>query len=159
MDSIDWARERWSDAGEPKPDHLAAMAAILRLSQLVGAALDRSLREHEMSRTGYLILASLRITRDRTLAMSQLGRRLILHPTTISLVVDQLQTRGLVERRPHPSDRRTVLAILTGEGARVLHEISVAVSGTSYGLDGVTDRQAITLTEILRQVRVAIGDE
>ncbi len=158
-DSMDWARERWAEAGEPRPDHFAAMAAVLRLSALVGSALDRSLREHDLSRTGYLILATLRIARDQTLAMNQLARRLILHPTTISLVVDQLQAKGLVERCPHPSDRRTVLTSLTTEGARVLHATSEAVSETGYGLDGVSDRQAITLTEVMRQVREAIGDE
>jgi len=69
-----------------------------------------------------------------------------------------LQTRGLVDRGPHPSDRRTVLATLTRPGRRIDQDQRCLAAG-GYGLDGVSDRLAITLTEVVRQVRVAIGDE
>jgi DNA-binding MarR family transcriptional regulator len=35
-------------------------------------------------------------------------------------IVDELEQRGLVERRPHPSDRRVRALYLTGEGRKVL---------------------------------------
>jgi DNA-binding MarR family transcriptional regulator len=35
-------------------------------------------------------------------------------------IVDELEQRGLVERRPHPSDRRIRALYLTGEGRRLL---------------------------------------
>jgi DNA-binding MarR family transcriptional regulator len=90
--------------------------------------------------------------------MNQLGRRLTLHPTTISLTTDQLQERGLVTRKPHPTDRRTTLASLTPDGVRTLTTVNQSVGGSHYGLDGVSDRLAITLTEVIRQVRGALGD-
>jgi DNA-binding MarR family transcriptional regulator len=35
-------------------------------------------------------------------------------------IVDELEQRGLVERRPHPSDRRVRALYLTGEGRKLL---------------------------------------
>lgn len=35
-------------------------------------------------------------------------------------LVDELERRGLVERRPHPSDRRIRTLYLTGDGRRLL---------------------------------------
>jgi DNA-binding MarR family transcriptional regulator len=35
-------------------------------------------------------------------------------------IVDELERRGLVERRPHPSDRRIRALYLTGEGRKLL---------------------------------------
>jgi DNA-binding MarR family transcriptional regulator len=158
MDSIEWSRLRWAAAGEPEPDHFAAMAAILRLHQLVGANLDRLLKEHNLGQTAYLVLASLQLATEKALPMSQLGRRLLLHATTISLTVDQLQAKGWVIRKPHPTDRRTTLAVLTPEGADLLSEVNAALGTARYGLDGVGDRLAIALTEVIRHVRTHLGD-
>ena len=156
---MDWARDRWVEAGEPDQERFIATMAILRLSGIVGAGLDRALKDHDTSRTGFMILCTLRIAHDQSLTMSQLSKRLVLHATTISLVVDQLQERGLVTRSQHPSDKRTVLATLTPKGAKALHKINLSVSESGYGLDGVDERLAIMLTEVIRYARNALGDE
>lgn len=158
IDPIEWTRRQWEAGNGPEPDYFAAMAAVLRLEQLVGLALDRQIREHGLSRTGYLILVTLYLQEDRTLSMGRLSKRLLLHPTTVSLVTDKLQARELVLRSPHPTDRRTILAELTDDGARALVTVSESLSEVSYGLEGVTNRMAITLTEVIRQVRGSMGD-
>ncbi len=158
IDPIEWSRRAWEDGKGPAPDHFAAMAAVVRLEQLVGAALDRALREHGVSRTGYQILATLSLEPDRTLAMGQLSKRLLLHPTTVSLIADKLQARGLLSRVQSETDRRTTLASLTDEGAHTLTIVSESLSEINYGFEGVSPRLAITLTEIIRQVRHDMGD-
>jgi DNA-binding MarR family transcriptional regulator len=158
VDPIDWYRQVWEENKGPEPDYFAAMVATLRLEQLVGAALDRSVREHSLSRTGYLILVELSLQPDRTLSMGQLSKRLLLHPTTVSLVTDKLQVRELVLRSPHPTDRRTIHASLTDEGVRVLSAVNESLSEVNYGLEGATNRMAITLTEVIRVVRHSMGD-
>jgi MarR family transcriptional regulator, transcriptional regulator for hemolysin len=52
--------------------------------------------------------------------------------STLVRLVDILATRGLVERRPHPSDRRTNLIVLTKVGRRTLDEIR-ALLGEAEG--------------------------
>lgn len=158
VDSIEWSRRRWQEAGQPDPDHFAAMAAVLRTHQVIGSALDKALRAHDLSRTAYLLMTTLRMSVHHTRPLGQLSRHLMVHPTTITLVIDQLEKRGLVGRSPHPTDRRTVLASLTPEGVRVLDPTSKALADVGFGLDGVSGQLAVTLTEILRQVRDRVGD-
>jgi DNA-binding MarR family transcriptional regulator len=158
LDSIEWCRRRWEDNKGLAPDLFAAMGAVLRLEQLVGGTLDRLLREFNLNRTAYLILVTLHLKRDNTLTMGQLSKRLLLHPTTVSLVIDKLQARELVTRSPHPTDRRTILATLTDDGASTLATVGESLNTVNYGFEGVDGRLAITLTEVIRQVRKDMGD-
>ena len=41
-------------------------------------------------------------------------------PSRMVALVDELEQRGLVERRPHPSDRRVRALYLTAEGREML---------------------------------------
>ncbi|MCP3059935.1 MarR family transcriptional regulator [Myxococcus sp. K38C18041901] len=48
-----------------------------------------------------------------------LSRLADIHDKSITGVVDRLEARGLVERKRHPSDRRTVVNALTREGQSI----------------------------------------
>jgi DNA-binding MarR family transcriptional regulator len=61
-----------------------------------------------------------------TQRMSQLSERLHIAARSTTEVVEALESRGLVERRPDPGDRRATLAELTQEGASVLSAIRAA---------------------------------
>jgi DNA-binding MarR family transcriptional regulator len=113
VDPVEWTRQAWSDGDLPSPDHFAAMASLLRTHQAMVTEIDRRLKPHGMSRTAFLLMATLLISRDHTRPLGQLSKQLMVHPTTVTLVIDQLENRGMVSRRPHPTDRRTVLAALT----------------------------------------------
>jgi DNA-binding MarR family transcriptional regulator len=158
MDSVEWARLRWQETDSPGLEYAAAVTAVMRLHQILTANLDNALRGNDISRTGYLVLSTLGLAREHRLAMSQLSKRLMLHATTISLTVDQLRTRGLVERERHPTDGRTTLAVLTPAGLAALDTITESLAAASFGFTGVTERQAITLTEVIAGVRAALGD-
>ena len=58
--------------------------------------------------------------------LSELSGRLHIAPRSATEVVDALETRGLVERRPDPGDRRAILVELTGQGTGVLAAIREA---------------------------------
>lgn len=158
VDPIEWSRRRWQEAGQPDPDRFAAMAAVMRTHRLMGAALDKALKAHDLSRTAYLTMTTLRISVQQTRPLGQLSRRLMVHPTTITLVIDQLEHRGLISRTRHATDGRTVLASLTPEGVRVIDETIKTVADVGFGLDGVSGELAAALTDILRQVREKVGD-
>jgi DNA-binding MarR family transcriptional regulator len=49
-----------------------------------------------------------------------LGRSIGMDPSTMVAALDELEARGLVERRPHPSDRRAHALHMTDEGRRTL---------------------------------------
>jgi DNA-binding MarR family transcriptional regulator len=61
-----------------------------------------------------------------TQRMSELSEHLHIAARSTTEVVEALESRGLVERRPDPSDRRATLAELTEDGASVLRAIRAA---------------------------------
>jgi DNA-binding MarR family transcriptional regulator len=61
------------------------------------------------------IRALRRISR-RPMPMSELASLLAVDPPNLTPVVDDLERAGLVERQPHPTDRRVKLVVATPEG-------------------------------------------
>ena len=51
--------------------------------------------------------------------MRKLAQKLKCEPSNVTGIVDRLEARGLVERRPDPADRRVKLAAATDEGRRM----------------------------------------
>ena len=85
---------------------------------------------------------------------SQASSRRFLAPRSTTEVADALESRGLIQRRPDPVDRRATLVELTGHGASVLEAIRAA-RGTGaervFGRLSQTDRAH--LARILRKLR------
>src|SRR5579875_2274223 len=75
------------------------------------------------------------------------AERLGIPASTMVSLVDQLEARSLLERRPHPADRRTRLLHLTGRGEAVLEE------ATALGAQG----ERAQLLSLLRRVAANIG--
>jgi DNA-binding MarR family transcriptional regulator len=50
------------------------------------------------------------------LTTRELSGLLCCEPSNVTFVIDRLETMGLVERRPHPSDRRARHLVLTAKG-------------------------------------------
>ena len=99
-DPVEWMRQRWLDQNEPKPEHFVAMATLLRTTILVTDEMDRVLKECQLSRTGYLILITLQTSHEQTRPLGQLSKVLLVHPTTVTMAIDQLEKPGLVRRVP-----------------------------------------------------------
>jgi len=86
--------------------------------------------------------------------LSDLSGRLHIAPRSATEVVDALESRGLVERRPDPSDRRATLADLTEHGTTVLRGIRAA-RGTEAErvFDRLSPADRDHLARILRQLQ------
>lgn len=157
-DPVEWVRERWVEQQLPDADRFAALASMLRAHQALTTDLDRRLRPFGLNRTMYLLMVTLSLSREGSRPLGYLSRYLMVHPTTVTLVVDQLERRHLVQRQPHPTDRRTSLAVLTTAGRELTGEATAALAEGGFGFDGVDDRTLTRLTQSLRSVRRAIGD-
>jgi DNA-binding MarR family transcriptional regulator len=80
------------------------MAAILRTHQAMTASIDATLRTHGLTRTGYLLMTTLLLSRDGTRPLGQLSRHLMVHPITVALALDQLEKRaGQAQPRIQPT--------------------------------------------------------
>lgn len=73
--------------------------------------------QHELSLTESAVLA--RLGRDGPATTSDLARAEGMRPQSMSAAVATLEERGLIERKPHPSDGRQLNIALTGKGAEV----------------------------------------
>jgi DNA-binding MarR family transcriptional regulator len=74
-----------------------------------------------VDRAGYLALRTLdRLGPVHTNALSE---ALHLDASTVTRQVAALAAGGLVERRPNPSDGRSSMLSLTGEGRRTMHQV------------------------------------
>lgn len=73
--------------------------------------------QHELSLTESAVLARLGRTGPATTA--ELARAEGMRPQSMSAAIAVLEERGLIERKPHPSDRRQVNIALTGRGAAI----------------------------------------
>jgi DNA-binding MarR family transcriptional regulator len=61
-------------------------------------------------------IRALRRIARRPMPMSELAALLTVDPPNLTPVVDDLERAGLVERQPHPTDRRVKLVVATPEG-------------------------------------------
>jgi DNA-binding MarR family transcriptional regulator len=100
-------------------------------------------------------LRALRVLRRHgMMRLSELSDHLHIAPRSTTEVVDALESRGLVQRRPDPGDRRATLVEVTEHGASVLDAIRAA-RGTEaervFGRLSQTDRAH--LARILRKLR------
>jgi DNA-binding MarR family transcriptional regulator len=138
----------------PSPAALRVPGAAYLLSQ-VGAHSSR--RWHErlapigLDPRSVLVLRHVGAEQGRTQA--SLSASLAVPPSRIVGIVDELERRGLVERRANPSDRRAHALWLTARGGRVLGEV-MAVSRAHEvdicaGLSEPDRRQLIELLSVI----------
>jgi DNA-binding MarR family transcriptional regulator len=62
------------------------------------------------------------IGHNQDMRMKELSERLGVTTGTLTVGVDKLEKLGLVERRPHESDRRSWLIVLTDEGKEMYEQ-------------------------------------
>jgi DNA-binding MarR family transcriptional regulator len=90
------------------------------------------------------------VTRRAPIGMSELAREEDLNPTMLSRVVARLVELGLIERAPHPEDRRAVLVRPTPAGVAVRDETRRARTDVlAHELDLLSPREASALEEAL----------
>ena len=99
------------------PRHAEAWIGLLEAHKRLTRALDAELEaRHGVGLSGVEVLGRLAAADGRFLRLSALAQATGLSLSRVSRLVDGLQARGLVERRPCPDDARAVEAHLTPAG-------------------------------------------
>jgi len=87
-----------------------------------------------------------------------LSKRMDINPGTISVYVQRLVERGLVEKRQDEADRRTWWLSLTEDGKVAYREtIDGAAAYTRAFLDPLTDEEQRTLHRLMLKVAEGLG--
>jgi DNA-binding MarR family transcriptional regulator len=159
FDPIEEARARWSERWTPDvSEAMAAATSIMRAQQVVLAAVDGALRPFGLTFARYEGLVLLLFSRRGVLPLGKMGQRLMIHPTSVTNIIDRLERQGLVRRIPHPTDGRTTLAEITDDGRRLAKEATTAVNAVTFGLDCLDVEELQQLIRITRKLRKSVGD-
>jgi DNA-binding MarR family transcriptional regulator len=158
FDAIAEARRQWEVHGWPGASAMAATTSIMRAHQIVLARVEDALRPLDLTFARYEALVLLYFSRNGALPLGKMGERLMVHPTSVTNIVDRLEDQGLLRRVPHPTDRRTILAAITDEGRQRVERATKAVGEIDLGMNGLSESQQDELTNLLRQLRIDAGD-
>lgn len=109
---------------------------------------------HVRERAAKLGLTAAQATALRELTgpmtMSELAERMGCEPSNATVVVDRLEGQGLLERRPHASDRRAKQLILTPDGTELRARLLELLSEESP-LAGLTEEEQGVLHDLLER--------
>ena len=123
--------------------HDVARLLKKRLEQNSGAGLTRS---------QWQVLAYL--AQNEGINQRGLAELLEIEPITLGRIVDKLETLGLIERRPHPTDRRTWLLHLVEAAHPKLGQVRELGDVTrSEALAGVSDADRQRLLKTLEAMK------
>lgn len=129
--------------------------AEAELSRRIAALLDSmsqglhvGLREEDLTPPLAMTLRLL----DEPRSMRHLADAHHCDASNITGLVDRLERRGLVERRPDPDDRRVTLVHRTSEGNAVRARLVAAAISTLAGLDGLDDQSLHELNALLQRL-------
>lgn len=98
------------------------LVLINDLARLLRTRADARARAFGMTRAQWMILV--RLEANPGMTQNELAALIEVEPITIARLVDRLETRGFVERRADPSDRRIWRLHLSSAAVPMLKEIA-----------------------------------
>lgn len=145
-----WARERPELDASP----LSVAVRVQMLGRRFRRDAERSLTEARIDYWDYEVLATLRrhgpekrLTATRLAELSQISR------AAMTNRIDRLESRGLVTRQAHDSDRRAVLVSLTEAGRSVVDEaLEARFRAARESVSGLTQTERRTMARLMRKL-------
>ncbi|WP_327428426.1 MarR family winged helix-turn-helix transcriptional regulator [Streptomyces sp. NBC_01236] len=133
----------------------------LEVVELIGTVVARYHEEYEDAAAEHALTGAqarlLSLLSLEPLPMRRLAQKLKCEPSNVTGIVDRLETRGLVERRPDPTDRRVKLAAATTEGRQVARSLRDSLRFAREPLAGLSDEERLSLRDLLRRMLGADG--
>ncbi|MBA4864203.1 MarR family transcriptional regulator [Streptomyces sp. PSKA54] len=134
----------------------------LEVVELIGAVVARYHEEYEQAAGRHALTGAqarvLGLLSLEPLPMRQLAQKLKCEPSNVTGIIDRLEARGLVERRPDPADRRVKLAAPTEEGLRTARSLRESLDFARRPLAGLSQDERVSLRDMLRRMVGAGGD-
>jgi DNA-binding MarR family transcriptional regulator len=128
----------------------------LEVVDLIGTVVARYHEEYEEAAAEHALTGAqarlLSLLSLEPLPMRRLAQKLKCEPSNVTGIVDRLEARGLVERRPDPADRRVKLAAATEEGRRVARGLRDSLDFAREPLAGLSHEERLSLRDLLRRM-------
>ena len=122
------------------------------VARLTRTAFDRRVASLELTRSQWWVLTY--VFRDQGLTQSELADNLEIGKVALGNLIDRLEAKGWVERRPDPNDRRINRVYLTEKAAPIMEDMR-APAQDLYDMivSGLSKSQRETLVNLLVVVR------
>ncbi|MFF4355545.1 MarR family winged helix-turn-helix transcriptional regulator [Streptomyces sp. NPDC001604] len=134
-----------------RPDELT-----LEVVELIGDIVARYHEDYENAAAEHSLTGAqarlLSLLSLEPLPMRKLAQKLKCEPSNVTGIVDRLESRGLVERRPDPADRRVKLAAATQEGRRVAKDLRESLRFAREPLAGLGREERLALRGLLQRM-------
>ena len=131
-------------------------ALTLEVVDLIGTVVARYHEEYEEAAAGHALTGAqarlLSLLSLEPLPMRKLAQKLKCEPSNVTGIVDRLESRGLVERRPDPADRRVKLAAATDEGRRIARSLRESLHFAREPLAGLTEEERLVMRGLLQRM-------
>ena len=144
-------------SGGTPQDEAAVQAAmklwivLARAHASVVAREQRDLIRYRLTRAEFGLLDALYF--KGPLLLGDVQRALLVSSGGITYLIDRLEKRGFVQRRPSLDDRRAIYAALTAEGESFFREIFAEhVRGLAVTVSGLTLEEQAEATRLLKKL-------
>src|SRR5882762_10590809 len=125
---------------------------LWKAARAVQAYAEKSISELEMCGSDFAVLEAL--LHKGTLPVNEIGKKVLLTSGSITVAVDRLEAKGLVERRAHGTDRRARIVHLTNEGRKVITRVysDHAADMERLASDSLSRAERKTLIDLLKKI-------
>lgn len=152
-DAVDDLVDQWrAQRPDLQPDVMGTFGRFGRLWGHATREIEETLARFNLQMGEFDVLAAIRRSGTPfTIAPSRLTKSLMLSPSGLTSRLDRLEKLGLIERKPSPDDRRSLLVILTPAGRRLVDEaVTAHVANETRILSGLSAAERRTLDQLLR---------
>ncbi|MEV8312623.1 MarR family transcriptional regulator [Streptomyces sp. NPDC059900] len=128
----------------------------LEVVELIGTVVARYYEEYDAAAGKHALTGAqarvLGLLSLEPLPMRRIAQKLKCEPSNITGIIDRLEARGLVERRPDPADRRVKLAAPTDEGLAVARSLRESLDFAREPLAELSREERLSLRALLRRM-------
>lgn len=125
---------------------------LWKAARAVQAYAEKSIMDLEIGGSDFAVLEAL--LHKGSLPVNEIGKKVLLTSGSITVAVDRVEEKGLVERRAHGTDRRARIVHLTKEGRKL---ITRAYTQHAADLEqlvsaSLTPKERATLIRLLKKI-------
>ncbi len=124
--------------------------------ELIGTVVARYHKEYEHAAAQHALTGAqarvLGLLAREPMPMRRIAQQLKCEPSNVTGIVDRLEGRGLVERRPDPTDRRVKLAATTESGMETAVRLRGSLDFAREPLSGLSPQERMVLRDLLQRM-------
>lgn len=101
-------------------ESLKALTVMLRASQSIQDILKQDMMKYGLNPTEFMVLELLAAKGAQPI--QQIGKKILLSSSSMTYVIDKLEKKEFIERKPFETDRRVIFAHITDKGMTFMEE-------------------------------------